>query len=280
VAFGNGILQSIAKNSTRPEQVSSRLMVINAEISHREIMTTNVYDQNQGVMASDSRWSIRHGNYVVYLDDTGFDKIEIRKGAAFMFAGNGGRIQQWKSWLRTDPADDSQQPPEDRICICIADMASKKMKSFGKENVLLTGGYFAGTGTLYAIPCWQANNDPKRSVETAKLSDIYSGGEVKFCDFVSNDSNLNYPQSNVTIQMVDQAILTRGLAMKINANSTQTLPFPQAANDIPDVAEIREKIARGELSANAPCDGMYKEWTAEEKADLKGALADVFGWKK
>lgn len=231
-------------------------------------------------MATDSRWSIRSGNYVVYLDDTGFDKIEVRKGAAFMFAGNGGRIQQWKSWLRTDPQDDSNQPPEDGICICIANTTTKLMKSFGKENVVINGGYFAGTGTIYAIPCWQQNNDPRRSVETAKLSDIYSGGEVKFFDFASDKHNLNYPQGNVTIQMVDQAILTRGLAMKINVNSAQPLPFPQAAKNDPEVAEIRDKIAQGHLSASAPCDGMYKQWTTEEKAELHDALADVFGWKK
>lgn len=243
-------------------------------------MTTNVYDQNQGVMATDSRWSIRSGNHVVYLDDVGFDKIEICHGAAFMFAGNGGRIQQWKSWLRTNPADDSAQPPEDGICVCIANMSTKVMKSFGKENVVLNGGYFAGTGTMYAIPCWQRNNDPKRSVETAKQSDIYSGGEVKFCNFATNEHNLNYPQNEITIQMVDQAILTRGLAMKINVNSTPTLPFQLAAENDPEVAEIRQKIANGELSASAPCDGMYKQWTPEEKADLKKALGDVFGWKK
>lgn len=243
-------------------------------------MTTNVFDGNAAVMATDSRWSIRHGKYVIYLDDTGFEKIELRNQHAFMFAGNGLRIQEWKSWIRSDPKDDSTQPAEEGICVCVVSMDTKQVKFSVKQDVEREGGFFAGSGSTYAVPCWLVNKDAKRAVDTAKQSDIFSGGEIKFFNFATGAHNLGYPSGDITIQMVVEAINKRGLAMTTNVNSTQPFPFAVAANDNPELAEIRQKIANGELSANAPCDGMYNEWTKEEKSSLKRALGDVFGWNK
>lgn len=230
-------------------------------------------------MATDSRWSIQSGNFVVYLDDTGFEKIEIRNDHAFMFAGNGGRIQQWKDWIRSDPKDDSAQPQEEGICLCVVNIQAKKVKSSFKQHIIPGGGYFAGSGALYAVPCWIKNACAKRSVETAKISDVFSGGLVQYYDFVAQSHNLNYAGSTVTIQMVDEAILKRGLVMTTNINSGPALPFAKAANDSSELSEIRDKISKGELSANAPAAGMYDTWTVEEKTELKKTLSDVFGWK-
>ena len=243
-------------------------------------MTTNVFDEVKRFMATDSRWSVRQGKFIVYLDDTGCEKIEINRGHAFMFAGNGGRIQQWKNWIRSNPTDDSGQPQEEGVCFCIVDMSTGKVKRSVKQKLIPVGGFFAGTGTTFAVPCWTANQDAHRSVETAKTQDDCSGGEVKFYDFAGGKHNLNYPSGNVTIQMVDAAILKRGLVMITNENSAQILPFAKAAANSPEVAEIHAKIAAGELSASAPAEGMYEAWTAEEKAGLKDTLADIFSWNK
>jgi hypothetical protein len=243
---------------------------------NNHIMTTNVFDETKGYMATDSRWSIRQGKYVVYLDDTGCDKILIMHNRAIMFAGNGGRIQQWKDWLQSEPKDDSGQPKEEGICICIADIQARKVKRSIKQKVISGGGYFAGTGTDYAVPCWLQNKDAKRSVDTAKQADMCSGGEVKYVDFIDGSHNL-YRGSNVTIQMVDNAILKRGLVM--TTTNAQSVPFATAANDDTELADIRAKIAAGDLSASAPSDGMYEEWTDEEKAGLKESLAEMFGWE-
>ena len=62
-------------------------------------------------------------------------------------------------------------------------------------------------------------------------------------------------------------------------NGGKSLPFASAANDNPELAEIKAKIAAGDLSASAPADGMYEEWSAEEKGQLKKAFSDMFGWK-
>jgi len=238
-------------------------------------MTTNVFDESSGVMATDSRWSIRQGKYIVYLDDTGCEKILLLKNRAIMFAGNGGRIQEWKDWLMSDPKDDSQQPKEEGICLCLVDLQTgKKIKSF-KQTSVNDLAYFAGSGTQYAIPCWLANSDARRAVDTAKVADDRSGGEVKHYCFKTKQHNI-YHGNQVTIRMVDDAILRRGLVM--TTNNEQSVSFAVAANDNAELADIKAKIAAGDLSASAPSDGMYEEWTAEEKADLKGCLADMFGW--
>jgi hypothetical protein len=238
-------------------------------------MTTNVFDEARGLMATDSRWSIPHGKYIIYLDDTGCDKILLVRKRAIMFAGNGGRIQQWKDWLLSEPTDDSMQPRVEGICICIADTTTAKVKNSFKQTVVDAEGYFAGSGTRFAVPCWSSNKDARRAVGTAKQADDYSGGEVKYVDFKGGSHNL-YRGSNVTIQMVDDAILKRGLVM--TTNTAHTLPFATAANDDPELAEIRAKIAAGDLSASAPSDGMYEEWSDDEKFSLKESLAEMFGW--
>jgi hypothetical protein len=50
-------------------------------------MTTNIYDGNAKIMACDSRWSIPYGNWVFYLDDSGYEKIHRHTSYSLMFAG-------------------------------------------------------------------------------------------------------------------------------------------------------------------------------------------------
>lgn len=245
-------------------------------------MTTNIFDGTARVMASDSRWSICHGNYLIYLDDSGCDKILTRHNRAIMFAGNGGRIQEWKDWIMSDPTDDSNQPKEEGICVCMVDTTNGKVVLSVKQKVVNIHGYFAGSGSNYAAPCWVQNQDARRSVETAKVADICSGGEVKYIDVSNAEKHIHnlYTGSWVTIQMVDDAILKRGLVMNISNEGGKALPFAAAANDNEELADIKAKIAAGDLSASAPSDGMYEEWSSEEKGQLKRAFSDMFGWKK
>jgi hypothetical protein len=242
-------------------------------------MTTNVFDAVKRMMATDSRWSIRHGNYLIYLDDSGCDKILVRHQRAIMFAGNGRRIQEWKDWIMTDPTDSSKQPKEEGICICMVDMRTGNVVLSVKQKVVNQSGYFAGSGTDYAATCWVQNNDACRSVDTAKLADVCSGGEVKYTDIAGNTHNL-YTGSWVTIQMVDDAITKRGLVMNISNGGSTAASFATAANDNPELADIKARISAGELSASAPSEGMYEAWTEKEKAQLNQAFSEMFGWKK
>ncbi|MBA2674006.1 hypothetical protein [Ramlibacter sp.] len=247
-------------------------------------MTTNVYDSNVGLMATDSRWSVEYGNYLIYVDDTRFDKIERYGDAVFMFAGDGHRIQAWKTWIRSAPGDDSQMPDCEKMCVCIARASDKAVLFKERQDIVKDGGYFAGSGSRYAYVCWNENRDGQRAVESAKTFDSSSGGDVKFFDFVSGDHNLFNPTKDVQVQDVIDALNDRGMVMEIAMNANeQKAPFKlkdvTAAND-PALKEAQGKLANGELSPTAPCDGMYSEWTADQKSKLKGVLGDVFGWKK
>nr|WP_279086767.1 hypothetical protein [Comamonas thiooxydans] len=242
-------------------------------------MTTNVYDSKTGVMATDSRWSHTFGKRIVYADDLAYSKIEIYQKSAFMFAGNGQMIQSWKDWISSSPTDDSGMPGYDGVCVCVVDIPSKKVRFKQPQDITKDGGYFAGSGSMPAYLCWSKNGDAKMAVTSATQSDPYSGGVVRHIDL--NDMSGNLSIGPVVPQRIDdvrQAVLQRGMVMTIAQN---TAPFPLsqlAANDV-ELAQIRDEIASGKIAPAAPCDGMYTEWTDEQKSELKGVLSDIFGWQ-
>ncbi|NML43495.1 hypothetical protein HHL11_07030 [Ramlibacter sp. G-1-2-2] len=245
-------------------------------------MTTNVYDGNVGLMTTDSRWSAAYGNYLIYVDDARFEKIERYNDAVFMFAGDGHAVQKWKSWIRSNPADDSNMPSCDKMCVCIARVSDKQVLFKERQDIVQDGAFFAGSGSRYAYVCWNDNRCAKRAVETAKQFDFSSGGDVKFFEFDSGKHNLFSPAVEVTVDDVLKALNDRGMVMEIAVNGTSKPPFKlkeAAAND-PELKEVQAKIANGEISPTAPCDGMYSEWTPAQTSKLKSVLGEVFGWKK
>lgn len=245
-------------------------------------MTTNVYDSNVGLIASDSRWSVTWGSRIVYVDDANFNKIEIHKGVAFVFAGSGVRVQEWKDWLKTDPVDDTNMPGCDGMSVCMTRIEDKQVLFSERQDIVKDGGFFAGSGSRHAFTCWNNNRNALKSVESAKLLDPYTGGEVKYVDFTSQKNNLvMHPASPATIRTVSEALSSRGHVMNIAPDNGTAPPFKLseiAANDA-EARELQEKLLAGQISPEAPCDGMYDEWTAEQTSRLKSALGKVFNWK-
>jgi hypothetical protein len=251
-------------------------------------MTTNIFDGNARVMATDSRWSIEYGSWLFYLDDTGYEKIERCNGFALMFAGRGERIQEFKDWIRSNPAPESEMPAVKGMSVCMVEEATGEV-AFQKHQDIESGNVLcAGSGARWAFDCWSKNRSSKQAVESAKIKDYCSGGEVKYIDFANNDTNLfSYnAESQLTIQTISTNIFQRGIAMKIQATpvGTPNLPFTKAdataANDEQLArAEVGALVANGTLSATAPCDGMHNEWSADDKANFKVALGRMFGWK-
>lgn len=246
-------------------------------------MTTNVYDSLVGVMTSDSRWSVQHGKYLIYIDDARFEKIEKYQNSLFMFAGDGIKIQAWKDWIRSAPTSGLNRPDCEEICICIADQLKNTVAFMERQDIVKDGGYFAGSGSMHAYLCWSTNKNPIKAVETAKVYDASSGGDVKFFEFSSGKHNLFSPTKNdVRIEDVSKSMATRGNVMEIAVNTAINLPpyklVDLAANDS-DLMVVQKKIASGEIAPTAPCDGMYSEWTDEQKSKLDAALSTVFGWK-
>ena len=250
-------------------------------------MTTNVYDSHAGVVATDSRWSIQQGRWLVYVDDVPFHKIETLGQIAFVFAGKGRRIQEWKNWIRTKPSDLSARPSVDGISICLVEMVSKEVIFCEKQDIVKDGASFAGSGSRFAYMCWAVNRDARKSVESAKRLDHASGGDVKFLQFLDRVNNLNFASvvAEATIDMVDAAVRKRGMVMDLYENRTGGVPFKfsdiaaSSPADDEDLLKLNARVTSGEASAEAPCDGMYSDWTAEQEAKLNSALTSAFAWE-
>lgn len=248
-------------------------------------MTTNVYDGNAGLMATDSRWSLTFLNYLCYLDDVGFEKIERLDDYLFMFAGLGPRVQEWKDWIRSKPAGMAGQPQHQGMSVTMVRISDKGVMFSLNKGAAQSGAIFAGTGWYPAITCWLSNKCAKRAVETAKTVDVYTGGDTKFFDLAKGDHNLYPTAKEVRYADFARIFKERGLVMKLDGKGVGKPPFPRkdavaASNDADILKDVSAKIASGELHASAPCEEMVREWTAEEKEKFNSALAEAFGWKK
>jgi hypothetical protein len=60
---------------------------------------------------------------------------------------------------------------------------------------------------------------------------------------------------------------------------TKPESFTQASGRDGELAEFGKKIAAGEVSPEAPFDGMNREWTRAETEGFHNSLAEVFSWK-
>ena len=250
-------------------------------------MTTNVYDGLKGVLATDSRWSCRRGRYLIYIDNTNFHKIEVFENTAFMFAGNGRLIQQRKDWIKSSPTDESGVPDVNGICISGIDTLTKQVKFSEGMSINMSSAIFAGSGAPYAYGCWMQNKNAQKAVDSAKMIDPATGGDVKFLDFSRKIDNLAvenlFLPSN--IDQVNIALNSEGIIMDISNQTRIDSPFKvsdlsAAASASPDLKQLKEDLSSNPLSAEAPCDAMYSEWTAEATSRLSSFLGEVFNWKK
>lgn len=242
-------------------------------------MTTNVIDLLAGKVATDSRWSCKGTNFVLYIDNVGFEKIAQLRGFAYTFAGDGNLIAVWKDWLAEGapggilaappPAVQTVNGPRS-IALCITDMAANRLLlhrgCFGVQGM----AYFAGSGGMTAKSCWQENHDATKAVNSAIGMDPYSGGNVKFLEFSSHQNNLN---DNVSMKEVGKIISTKGTVMyAANQNSSRSMSVEEAKNTDAEVKKLTDALSVGARSASAPCEAMYTCWTDDEMASLRAAL--------
>lgn len=243
-------------------------------------VTTNVYDGLSWTIATDSRWSQQCGRWLFYVDDAEFHKIEIANKVAFMFAGRGRRIQEWKDWIRSGPTK-ANRPEFDGICIYAVEISSKKIRICEGLPIVRQDSAFGGSGARHAFSCWESNKDARKSVDTAKKFDPATGGATKFFNLDTGEHNLNVQNvfAETSIDGVDRAIATRGMIMDIS-NVISSVPFKlsEVAANNEEVRDIQSKFANGEISADAPSDAMYSVWTDEQKIRVDKALGEIFGW--
>lgn len=244
-------------------------------------MTTNVYDIQSRIIASDSRWSYRLLDgfksviAVVYADDTGFDKIEVHQEYCAIFAGNSKLIDDWKNWIRCTAKHVVKRPIViDDFAMCLIDKRTGAVKFEHGQKISDEKSYrFAGTGAYPAYKCWNNNKDALRAVESAKIDDHYSGGEVKFLTLEDDKHNVNH---SGVFESINSSILTRGMVM-YTAESQKLVPIQEAAKSDKEVRKLVDQIASGSVSAEAPSGLDTIVWTESDVERLDAALEECFG---
>ncbi|MBI6925732.1 hypothetical protein Q9323_03345 [Pseudomonas fulva] len=243
-------------------------------------MTTNVYDGTKRLLSSDSRWSSKHpsGDFIIFVDDVGFDKIEVASGHAFLFAGYASTISDWKAFLKSKPSSSQGHPSLDGIALLITNVATGQIVDHVGQDIQIANAdqsvtSFAGSGSSHAADCWTVNGCAKTAVESAKNFDLFSGGSVRYLELNTLDNNL----LNITnYDELKKSFTAQGMVM-YTANSHKQVPVNEAALTDVRVGELCNEIARGQISPSAPCDAMHHRATAAEKQRISATLDKIFG---
>ena len=247
-------------------------------------MTTNAIDRNKMIVTSDGRWSIPlpnelHPTHVLYVDDTGFEKITSSEIATLVFAGDSVLISEWKTWFNSERRDLNAIPPTERdtgrgladINICIITPAGRVLFDRG---LCLTHGEnarFAGSGAIFARDCFGKNGCSIRAIDTAGLSDPYTGGTTKYVELHSGISNLTTVEA--TLQEAEQQLNERGLLMELATG--RITPFKDAQDSKDDAMQALKNGA----NLSAPTGQPSRKWTDDEKLSLRAAIEEVMGSK-
>lgn len=239
-------------------------------------MTTNAYDKSKVMLATDSRWSfrevtdgIRSSVFVAFIDDTGFDKIASDDECAYMFAGPGPLIDQWKKWVVSPNQAILPRPPvATDFAICAVDMESGNIWFEHGQKVSDSDCRFAGTGAKHAYDCWSVNRDVRRSIASATNGDHLSGGTVMHFCCRTRETNL---QAQIDFASITNLFLEKGMVMYPATKAP--LPIREAAQNDPRIASFVEEIRRGQVSAEAPSGYDPVVWTPADEARLDEAIA-------
>lgn len=235
-------------------------------------MTTNVLDLQSDIATSDSRWSITWPDAVIYVDDTGFDKIFEHNRYLFVFAGTSNLIQIWKNHI-SDPAT-TGIPPTDAngmsIAVTITDLDSGTVLFEHRQAAVYESVRFAGSGAAYAEQSWFGNFCAKSAVETASEFDICTGGDVKYYAF-NGEHNVDL---STTIQSIPNAIQTKGMIM-YRKQLGNPVPVSVAAQNDSRIGTLIDNLTTGKESMCAPFPNMHQPMACAEKRALEKALTKV-----
>ena len=134
----------------------------------------------------------------------------------------------------------------------------------------------AGSGSIHAMVCWNANKDARMAVESAKRSDIFSGGTVRF--ICANTGEKDIEDVCSADHLNKHVIPMEGLVMyKVPSGKTTVGPMPvgEASMNDPEVKQAIDRLVSGATALSAPCDGMYNKWTSAETEAFRSALQQM-----
>lgn len=246
-------------------------------------MTTNVYDVASGLLTSDSRWSAKDGEWMVYVDDTKFDKIIADAQLALLFAGDLLNIAAWKNWVVAGRAAPAPMDMLNETSIVIVDVATGDVV-FNTDYLLWSDigparhAWYGGTGAPYAKDCWEVNKCAKKAVESAIMADKYSGGTVLHFNRNTLVSNVMNSESHLSVmaQMKERGIMknSSGAEFKVSevVSSDNSAEYDSAGVLDSVAKKLAEKVMNGSITLSAPFPGIEQPWTNEKKLELARVL--------
>ncbi|AYO14223.1 hypothetical protein D0812_07300 [Vibrio owensii] len=235
-------------------------------------MTTTVHDKNALTITSDSRWSVELDKaHVLFIDDTDFEKMVELPKFALVTAGDAILIEQWKNWAKGDisnprPAvvrvDERQR--NHYISVCLIMKPSIVLFDSQVATIVIPHARFSGSGREFAKCCWEGNQCARTAIETAKKSDVFTGGTVKYVELNTAANNLS--ADNATIQDLHTMLTTRGLVMNTNTGNTTPVQEHQEPKD------IAKGLENGALVASAPTGDVQSPWNTTQEENLDAAI--------
>lgn len=238
-------------------------------------MTTNVLDFSGQKLTCDSRWSLILGQYLVFVDDTGFDKIADRIGATMVMAGDAQLIDEWKEWFFR--GDEEEELPQTFKQLADGSISGVCMAIVEKPTftVLLTAGRhdpfeelaaFCGSGATPAMVCYASNRCAVQCVHSAMLKDPQTGGDVKFVEIATMGNNLSVPR--VGYKEAEDALIERGSIMDLKTGNI--FPIGPVDRDF-----LKARLKAGDVSLTAPTGQITRGWTSEEKDAAREAMRRI-----
>lgn len=236
-------------------------------------MTTNVYDISKGLLSTDSRWSKDNGEYVVYIDNTGYDKIVYDNRIAILFAGDLDLVDVWKKWFHKGKPDPRPKLLDDVSLIIVS--LETGMPVFKSEYTLTSGNeetiqaVYGGTGGVYAKNCWEVNSCAITAVNTAIKEDLLSGGEVVYL----NRNNLsNNIKNSCKIFHVNTQLKETGTIMNMKTKQKESIQNFMNSSNSSSAQALVEEVISGNAKLSAPFVGKGQPWSNEKIAELDNVL--------
>jgi hypothetical protein len=221
--------------------------------------------------------------FLLYTDDTGFDKIVNRPTTIMALAGDGELISLWKKWWSSATPNMSDRPPvsiskERQVVLYMTSKSENKILfdvgrklAWLEDDVVIA--VFSGSGRKAAADCWIMNNCAKKAVESSKAIDLFTGGDIKFVDYQNLSDNLSAP--NFDYNVIVDAINKKGLIMPINVNVTASNGSVEISGH-PAANDIAEQFKSGSIIASAPTgDAGTFSWSSDKELKLDGVLSSI-----
>lgn len=236
-------------------------------------MTTNVIDRRKLLLTTDSRWSAKlDDDTLVYVDDTGFDKMVERYSSAIICAGDGLLIEGWRNWFNRPLINWADLPPVDRfdqngdshtiVISVVVKPSGEILFSNGWYFVMGDHASFSGSGWEPARNCFAVNYCALTAVGSAGRVDPATGGETKFINVAARQSNLS--KGAVTLSDVETLLHQRGMKMDLKTNTvTRFNPKADGSHD---------RISAEKINLSAPTGQPSRPWSEEEKQGLRAAM--------